>query len=109
MVARRTKMAWRVRKGRRLTWARMKRRGEAKDREVILRTELFCGVAGGQTKQSAKLFSLLFVGVVLHNEFNAVVVAAAMADYPSGANRSIGKRRRKFNQDFVRRLKFHSS
>jgi hypothetical protein len=40
---------------------------------------LLCGVAGGQAKQSSKLFCLLLVFFGIVRELNAVVVTAAMA------------------------------
>src|SRR6476646_9020922 len=69
---------------------------------------LLCGVAGGQAKQSAKLFCLLLVFFSIEGEFNPVIVAAAMAHQTSGANRSGSKRRRKFNQDFIAGLELHA-
>src|SRR6478735_7338727 len=69
---------------------------------------LFCGVAGGQAKQSAKLFCLLLVFFCIQQELNAIVVAAAMAHQASGADWAAGKRRRKLDQHFVAGLKLHA-
>src|SRR5438270_13333047 len=69
---------------------------------------LLCGVAGGQAKQSAKLFCLLLIFFAIARELNAVVVATPMAHQASRANGSSGKRRRKFNQDFVAGLELHT-
>jgi len=86
-------MVRRVRKVKRLTWARMKRH----DEKYFCGPTLLCGVARSQAKQSAKLLCLLLVFLGIVRELNAVVVAAAMAHQAPRANWSSGKRRRKFN------------